>query len=168
MMKDEGGPTMKLSDEEKLTVLLNRLGNASEQVDQRRHNEDKVFEWATTTLLAVFGVVLALAGSGNSYSNIIAVKIIASFLVTIPTVIFIQRVLSERKSIYGHGVVIDRIQKELHLFKKGYYIKDEYLFPEKWRGELAEALLRRKTPYVYAVILGVLLIGVVTAIWVVL
>ncbi|MBT3336463.1 MAG: hypothetical protein HN855_01030 [Anaerolineae bacterium] len=159
---------MKLSDAEKLNILLNQLNAASGQIDRRQHNEDKIFEWAITTLLAVFGVVLALSGSGYTFSNLVAVKIIASFLVIIPTIIFIVRVLSERKSIARQGIVIDRIRNELNFLKKGYYIKDEYLLPDEWHGSLSKSLRKRKTPYIYAIILTVLLVGVVTTIWMIL
>lgn len=159
---------MDLSKEEKVTVLLNRLDLHTGELQRREGTEDKLFEWATTILLAVFAVIIALAGSSSNFPNTMAVKLIASFLVSVPTVIFIWRILSERASIYRQAIVIERIEREFHFFEKGYYIQDEQLFPNKWHSSFPEASLNRKTPVVYAAILSVMAICVVIAIWLVL
>jgi hypothetical protein len=156
---------VELSPQDKITVLLNRLDFHNGEFQRREHNEDKLFEWGTTILLAIFAVVIALADSDRTIPNVTAVKVIASFLVAILVLIFIWRILSERGSMFRQAMVVENITKELRLFEKGYYIDGKHLYPSKWHGSMPEATMKRKTPVVYGIILGVMLVSVIATIW---
>jgi len=159
---------MQLSPEDKITVLLNRLDAHTSEIQRREEKESKLFEWATTVLLTVFAVVVALSDKLTSMPYQIFVKITASLLLIIPIVIFIIRILSERKSMYRQAIVVEHIEKDLHFFEDGYYVKDISLFPDKWKGSFPDAMLKRKTPIFYSAILVVMLLGVITTIWLIL
>ena len=107
---------MKLSDENKTAVLLNRLDFHIHEIQRREEKETQLFEWSTALLLAVFAVTLALADPTKQLPNPQLTKLVAIFLVTVPTVIFVWRVLGERKSMARQAEIVQRIEEELHLF----------------------------------------------------
>ena len=90
---------MKLNDEHKLAVLLNRLDFHAHELQRSEEKETQLFEWSTALLLAVFAATLVLADPTKQQPNKQLTKLAAIFLVTVPTAIFVWRVLGERKTM---------------------------------------------------------------------
>jgi hypothetical protein len=159
---------MKISGADKITFLLNRMEFHTKEIQRREEKEARLFEWSTTLLLAIFAVVMALSDRSSPLPYQLPIKLIASLLIIAPTFIFIVRILGERKTMYRHAQVIEKIQSNFHLFEKGYYVKGEVLYPAKWEESLAESMLRRKTPIYYAAVLIILGLSVIATLWLIL
>ena len=159
---------MELSDNDKLTLLLNRLDFHTTEIQRREEKETKLFEWSTTLLLTVFAVIIALSDRSSPLQYQVLIKVIASLLIITPTIIFISRILGERKSMHWQAQVIERIESKFHLFEESYYVEGVALYPTKWKGNLAESMLKRKTPIYYALVLILLAVGVTTTLWLIL
>lgn len=158
---------MNMSDTDKITVLLNRLDFHINEIQRREEKETRLFEWSTTLLLAVFAVVIALSDRAEPLSHPVLVRIIATFLIAFPTLVFSYRIWSERPSMQRQAEVVELIQSGLYLFDKGYYIADMALYPERWKGNLAVSRLKRKTPIYYVAIILLMAICVITTMWIV-
>lgn len=156
---------MNLSSEDKMTILLNRLDYHTQEIKRREERETKLFEWATTLLLGVFAVIIALSNGSSQLPNELVVKIIATLLVGIPSSIFAFRILAERKTMSRQAKVIEKIQEEFKFFDEGYYIEATPLYPSRWRGSLSESMLKRKTPVIFSMILIFMTVCVMITIW---
>ena len=114
---------MELSDNDKLTLLLNRLDFHTTEIQRRKEKDTKLFEWSTTLLLTVFAVIIALSDRSSPLQYQVLIKVIASLLIITPTIIFISRILGERKSMHWQAQVIERIESKFHLFEERYYVE---------------------------------------------
>ena len=159
---------MKLNDEHKLAVLLNRLDFHAHELQRSEEKETQLFEWSTALLLAVFAATLVLADPTKQQPNPQLTKLAAIFLVTVPTAIFVWRVLGERKTMVRQAEVIQRIEERLHLFDENYFFSGPSLYPDRWRGNFARSRRERKTPLYYSAVMIFMLIVVITTIWIVL
>ncbi|NPV75541.1 MAG: hypothetical protein HPY59_04115 [Anaerolineae bacterium] len=159
---------MELSDSEKIAFLLNRLDFHTHEIHRREEKEAKLFEWSTTFLMTVFAVIIALSGRSNPLPYRILIKVIASLLIIVPNVIFILRIATERRSVYRQAQVIELIESRFHLFEEGYYVENAALYPEKWKGNLARNMYKRKTPVYYMFVLAFLLAAVTATLWLIL
>ena len=156
---------MVLPDGTKLTILLNILNYHLTEIHRREEKETKLFEWSTALLIAVFAVVIALAPSSNLIGRPYLVKVIASLLAVLPTVIFAYCVLSERKSMSRQAQVVEKIQEKLNVFDEGVYVDNDALYPARWRNVFAANMLKRKTPLYYAATMLFMLFFVISSIW---
>ena len=82
-----------ISSETKIEVLLSRLDYHLGEIENRAGTETRYFEWATTVLLAVFAVVIALADRTTSLPRPLAIKLVSTLLITIPAVVSSYRCL---------------------------------------------------------------------------
>lgn len=159
---------MNLSSEDKMTILLNRLDYHMQEIKRREERETKLFEWATTLLLGVFAVIIALSNGSTQLPNELVVKILATLLVGIPASIFAFRILDERKTMSRQAEIIEKIQEEFKFFDEGYYFEAAPLYPSRWRGNLSKNMLKRKTPIIFSLILIFMTICIMVAIWLIL
>ena len=154
-----------ISFESKIEVLLSRLDYHLGEIEKRAGTETRYFEWATTILLAVFAVVVALADRTTSLPHPLAIKFVSTLLITIPAIVSSYRILDERKSMARQAEIVMKIEEYLGFYRQGYYFNEDTLYPERWRGKLAYNLAHRRTPIYY--VLTVLFVGFCTvmSIW---
>jgi hypothetical protein len=164
----KGMTFMEISDTDKVAVLLDRLEFHTSEIHRREEKESRLFEWSTTLLLAIFAVIISLSDRADPLPYQTTVKAIASFIILIPNVVFILRIRGERRSMYKQAKVIELIETELHLFDENYYVANQALYPLTWKNNLADSMLKRKTPVYYIFILLFLLSVVVITLWLVL
>lgn len=158
---------MGLSDSDKITVLLNLLNCQIDEIRRREQTEQKLFEWATSLLLASFGVIVALSQKAALIQHAIIVKFIATILVSVPIGLITFRILGRSKASMGNAEAVERIQDLLHLFEDGYY-GSHSPYPKVWSGTLAAGRLKRKSPIYNSVILALMAGCLVTTIWLIL
>ena len=157
---------MSIPAEDRIAILLNRLDFHTEEIRRRGDKEMQLFEWSTALLLAVFAIILALPDSASQLQYPTLVKVIATLLILFPTAAFAIRILGESKSMARQAEVIDRLEAELHFFDPDYYFAGAPLYPERWHGNLARAMLQRKTPIYLVAVMGFMLFLVISMIWI--
>ena len=159
---------MELDTGDKIGVLLDRLNFHTTEMHRREEKEMRLFEWGTTLLLASFGAVLALSDRSSPLPYPVVIKALATLLVLVPTAIFCIRILSERKSMIQQANLVVKLEDALHLFKEGFYISMQSLYPDYWRVKLPDAARNRRTPLYFVIILLFLLACVTATIWILL
>jgi len=160
---------MDISDDGKATVLLNLLNYRLDNIQKREQRERQWFEWTTGMLLASFAAIIALSnGSSNALSHPILVKSLATVLVVVPVCVMISRILN-RKGSTEDAKIVTRIEKLLHIFDEDYY-GSHSPYPIEWApdGLFSQMLRKRKTPFLYTVVLSIMTLSVVVTIWVIL
>lgn len=157
--------TLNISNSDKITILLNRLDFHTNEIQRREETETRLFEWATAMLLGVFIAVIALSGSSGSALSTTVNKVIASLLIGIPACLFSFRILGERRSQARQAAIIEKIENELKLFDKGFYLSANAVYPHNWQNNLAKSMLQRKTPVIYAAITVLMTLLVMLTIW---
>jgi hypothetical protein len=154
----------EFSDSDKVTILLYLLEHQTDQIRRREQRVRQWFEWSTGLLLAAFGAVIALSGRSNPLPHPILIKLLATILITVPTILLTSRILRQSKASVGNAEAIERVQQLLHLFEDGYYGAHSP-YPQTWEGTLAKGRLKRRSPYYYAFILVLMVACVVATIW---
>lgn len=158
---------MDLKPEEKVTVLLQTLDFHINEIHRREESEKTWFEWASTLLLATFGAIIALAGSSKPLQQPILIKLLATVLILIPSLISISRILDVAKSSSRNAEIVEHIEDLLHLFDSGFY-DEKSIYPNRWHGKLAQNMLKRKTPKYFVGIIGLMTFCVIAAVWLIL
>jgi len=153
---------------EKISVLLKLLDNQISELQHKDEQGQKWFEWTTSLLLAAFGAIVALSNRSMPIPQPIVVKSLATVLVSLPTLLFISRILSRSRGAATNAKTIVRIQKLLFVFDEKYY-GTHSPYPEAWSSDYLETLvLKRRTPFTYVWVLMLMASCVITAIWVIL
>jgi hypothetical protein len=157
---------MELSASDKTEVLLQVLDFNIKEIHRREEEQQKLFEWSTSLLLATFGAIVALSGRATSLAYPIPIKILATALIAVPTSLFIHRIMTRVRGSVGNAKAVERIEETLHLFEDGYYGASSP-YPHEWeiQGKLAKDMRKSKTPIYYALILGLMTVCVVTTVW---
>jgi len=159
---------MEPSSSDKVVVLLNLLDRQADFMLWSEEKQQKWFEWATSLLLAAFGVVVALSSRSTPLPYPTLVKTLATALISVPTSLLISRIWSQAGSSARNADVLARIEQLLYLFEDGYY-GGQSPYPKEWAGDhLAKVVSRRRTPIAYILILGLMTACVVAAIWLIL
>ncbi len=158
---------MGLSDESKVTVLLNLLDRQVDEIQRREETEQKLFEWSTSLLLASFAGVVALSQKTTVLPQAVYVKLIATVMVGIPVFLAISRIVTRSSASVPNAEALERIQSLLHLFEDGYY-GSHSPYPQSWAGGLASSRLKRKSPLQKSMILALMSICVIATIWLIL
>jgi hypothetical protein len=136
---------MELSTNNKTEILLNVLDFNIKEINRKEEEQQKLFEWSTGLLLAAFAAVVALSGRTTPF-------------------LFIHRIMTRTKDAAGNADAVETIEETLHLFEDGYYgARSPY--PKEWQGRLGEDIRKDKLPTYYALIIGLMVACVVTAIW---
>jgi hypothetical protein len=159
-----GGKVEGFATSDRVTVLLQALDNQMSAIEAGENREHLLFQWATSLLLAAFGVVVALADSSRTLRFPFVIKSLASVLVTVPLFLTIVWIFRRSRRSANNAEAVERIEKALHLFEQDYYGTDSP-YPQEWEGMLVQSRQRRKTPLYYALVLGLMAICVVAAIW---
>ncbi len=156
----------QLTDRE-VTILLNALDFQLSEIQRRQDREQQIFQWSTSVLLAVFGVVTALYGTTATTSFPNTIKFLASLMVILPIVASIYWIFRLSSQAVNNARTVERLQELLFLFHTGYYGAISP-YPQSWRGNLAHNLRHRRTPVYYGLILATMMICVVLSVWIVL
>lgn len=158
---------MELTHSDKVQSLLFLLQFHYAEIVRREEREQKWFEWTAGSIMAAFGVVLALARSSTAIANPVIIKVIASALIALPTFLMSSRMLWQRKMIVGYAKAVEYIEKALNVFQKDYY-GVPYVLPKEWEGQFSTSHRKRKEPQYYIGILILMAVCVIATIWIVL
>lgn len=159
-------PLGQLTDT-KVTILLNALDFQLHEIQRRQDREQQIFQWSTSLLLTIFGVVTALYSTTSTTPFPALIKVLASLMVSLPILFSTYWIFRLSSQAVNNAATVERIQNLLLLFDTSYY-GAESPYPQTWHGSLARNLRKRRTPLYYALILGTMALCVVLAIWVVL
>jgi hypothetical protein len=154
---------MRLSSSDKTTVLLKLLELQFNEILRRETREQQWFEWSTSLSLAAFAAIIAsLPGFYSLF-----VKLLASILVALPTLLISSRILHQTKFNAKNAEAVEGIENLLRVFDGKYY-GAHTAYPKDWKNQFTISTLKRKTPYYYITILITMATCVVIAIWLVL
>jgi hypothetical protein len=95
------------------------------------------------------------------------VKLLASILVALPTLLISSRILHQTKFNAKNAEAVEGIENLLRVFDGKYY-GAHTAYPKDWKNQFTISTLKRKTPYYYITILITMATCVVIAIWLVL
>jgi len=155
---------MDFSTSDKTQILLYIFDFNVKEIYRRKEQQQRLFEWSTSLLLAAIGAVVALSGRSTPLDFPVAIKALATIMIVVPTFLFSQRIVKFRKGSVGNAKAVERIQEILRLFEDGYYgVRSPY--PHEWEGTLAEGIRKGKTTLIYVAILVLMAACVVAAIW---
>ena len=129
--------------------------------------EQSLFQWTTSLLLAIFGVIVALADKTTTLPAADAIKILVTVIVIAPTFLSVVWIFRRARISIKNAVAIEMIQRLLSLFDSDADGKHSP-HPKEWQGKLAKGLTTRKTPYYYATVIFIMSACVIFAIWLVL
>lgn len=156
-----------LSVDNRISILSTLLEIQMGQMEQKAVVERTLFQWTTSLLLAVFGVIIALADKTATLPSAAAIKILSTLIVSAPAILSVIWIFRRSRISVGNAKAIEEIQDLLGLFDgKMYGAHSPY--PMEWKGKLAYGHARRKTPYYYAAVILIMSTCVVLAIWLVL
>jgi hypothetical protein len=160
---------MRLSSSDKTTVLLKLLELQFNEILRRETREQQWFEWSTSLSLAAFAAIIALSGKLSSLPGFYSlfVKLLASILVALPTLLISSRILHQTKFNAKNAEAVEGIENLLRVFDGKYY-GAHTAYPKDWKNQFTISTLKRKTPYYYITILITMATCVVIAIWLVL
>lgn len=149
----------------KVSILLNTLDFQLKEIQRRQDREQQIFQWSTSLLLGILGVIIALSDRALSLQFLAMIKLLATIMVVMPIGFSILWILRLSRQAVGNAEVVERVEGLLHLFKNDYYgIQSPY--PETWEGKLKHNLKQRRTPLYYSIVLVIMTSCVVIAIWV--
>lgn len=155
-------------DNEKISVLLNLLDYQTGELQHKDEQGQKWFEWTTSLLLAAFGAIVALSNRSTPIPQPIVVKSLATVLVSLPTFLFISRILSRPRGAATNAKTIVRIQKLLFVFDEKCY-GEHSPYPKEWSNDYLEKLVHKhRTSTTQILVLLLLVSCVITAIWIIL
>lgn len=149
---------------DKTAVLLQLLQHQLSEIERRESREQKLFEWSTGLLAAAFGVVVALYEEGEPLSHAMVIRVLATILVAVPTLVLVVRIGRYQRMSIESAEVVERIEKSLLIFDKEVYGEDSP-YPEEWEGTFAAKRAKRRTPIYYQGISILMAACVITAIW---
>ena len=155
---------MRLSTSDKVEVLLKAFDFNIGEINRKQAEQQKNFEWATSTLLAAFAAVIALSGVNIPTAYSIFIKLLATTLIAVPSSVFIIRIPARRKDSVDNAKAIENIEEALHLFEDKYY-GTQSPFPKAWKGSFPKIILKDKMPVYLSFIIGVMAVCVIIAIW---
>lgn len=158
---------MQQLTDHKVTVLLNLLDFQLHEIQRRQDREQQLFQWSTSLLLAIFGVVTALFGTTAQTPFPDTIKLLASIMVLLPISFTIYWIFRLSSQAVQNAATVERIQELLLLFDTTYYGATSP-YPGSWQGNFATDLRRRRTPMYYAIILSTMAVCVVLLLWLVL
>lgn len=158
---------MDLTSADRTAILLQLLEHQLGEIERRESREQKLFEWSTGLLAAAFGAVLALSEKSHNLCNRMAIQILATVLVALPTFGLIVRIGRYQRMSVENAEVVERLEKLLLLFEAGVY-GNESPYPVEWKDTLSAKRAERKTPLYYQVVSLLMGACVVAAIWLVL
>jgi len=155
---------MDFSTSNKTDILLYVFDFNVKEIYRRKEQQQRLFEWSTSLLLAAFGAVVALSGRSAPLPFPLVIKALATLMIAVPTLLFSQRIASSRKASAGNAKAVERIQETLRLFEDGYY-GTRSPYPHEWEGTLAETTRKGRTTVYYVAILSLMAACVIAAIW---
>ena len=160
-------PSHEQLTDTKITILLNALDFQLHEIQRRQDREQQIFQWSTSLLLAIFGVVAALFSTTTTTPFPFIVKVLASLMVGLPILFSIYWIFRLSHQATNNAATVERIQNILLLFDSSYY-GPKSPYPQEWQGKLTRNLRQRRTPLYYALTLGTMTVCVVLSIWLVL
>lgn len=92
---------MMFSDSDKTAILLNLLDRQIDEIQKREQAEQKLFEWATSLLLAAFAGVVALSQKSTPIPQAVLVKLLATAMISVPIYTYCDTDNESIKSLYG-------------------------------------------------------------------
>ena len=155
---------MDFVDSDKISVLLNIHSNEWDEIRRRQDSQQQIFEWSTGFLVAIFGVVIALSNQTDPIPHPILIKIIATILISIPTILLSDRLSRHSGSAMQSAQAVERIEKLLKLYEDGFY-GSHSPYPQEWAGKLAQSILKSTTPVYQIRILCLMAICVAVSFW---
>jgi len=156
-----------LSVETKLSVLMKLLEIQIDGLERKATIERNLFQWTTSLLLAVFGVVVALADKTAALPHALPIKILSTIVVSAPALLSVVWIFRRSRGSVSNTAAIEQIQDLLGVFDdKRYGAHSPY--PRRWEGTLASSHAKRKTPYYYTAVIMIMAACVILAIWFVL
>lgn len=156
-----------ISESSRIAVLLKLYELQTEEMEKKASVERTLFQWTTSLLLAVFGVIIALADKTAALSQATAIKILSTAIITAPAVLSVIWIFRRSRISISNAIAIEQIQDLLGVFEEKLY-GSHSPYPQKWKGKLASGRARRKTPYYYAAVIAIMTVCVILAIWLVL
>ena len=157
----------EISESSRVAVLLKLLEMQTESMERKANVEQTLFQWTTSLLLAVFGVIIALADKTANLPQALAIKVLSTLIITAPALLSIIWIFRRARTSVNNAVAIEKIQELLGVFDEKAYGSGSP-FPKGWRGKFAAGRAKRKTPLYYAVVIGFMALCVILAIWLVL
>ncbi len=158
---------MDFSTSDKTTILIHLFDYQAREIQRREAREQQMFEWTVGLLLAAFGAIVALSDRDAPLLYPVPVKMLATVLIGVPTIIFAVRIRRYTERSVENAEAIDRIERVLHLFEEGYYGVDTP-YPEEWAGGLSNRRKKRNTQNYYSAIMLLLAVCVIATVWLIL
>jgi len=155
---------MRLSTSDKVEVLLKAFDFNIGEINRKQAEQQKNFEWTTSTLLAAFAAVIALSGVNIPTAYSIFVKLLATVLIAVPSSVFIIRIPTRRNDNIENAKAVESIEEALHLFQDKYY-GPQSPFPKTWKGNFANVVRKDKLPIYFSFIISVMAACVIIVIW---
>ena len=155
---------MRLSTSDKVEVLLKAFDFNIGEINRKQAEQQKNFEWTTSTLLAAFAAVIALSGVNIPTAYSLSIKLLATALIAVPSSVFIIRIPTRRKDSIENAKAVESIEEALHLFEDKYY-GAQSPFPKTWKGAFPDIVRKDKLPVYLSFIIGVMAVCVIIAIW---
>ena len=139
------------------------------ELNNRREAESKIFTWSTNIILTLIGALLILRPSESAFWVAYGYwgKGIVSLAVAFITIYSSLWQTRYRKYRDQNASVITKIDKLLHYYEKGFYMKGEALFPDSWMGygnakvNFITRILKGTNNTSATVILGILAIAMI-------
>lgn len=156
-----------ISSGDKIQILLKLLDEQVKNIERSEEQEQRLFQWATSLLLAAFGVIMALADKSGVFSSPVIIKLIATTIVVVPVLLSIFWIFRRSQRSVKNAESVVRIEKLLHLFDEQFF-GTHSPYPKEWEGGLPDSRRRRKTPTYYALVMAIMTFCVVATIWLVL
>lgn len=153
-----------LSSSDKVAFLLYTLNYHAQQIQLRDDKETKIFDWCTNLLLLSFAAIVAISGQITPTRFTIYIKVITTILILAPISVFAFELLNYKSLIRRNTQMIEKVEDIFRVYENDQYTNGS-LYPRHWQGKLTRAILRRKAPIYYSIILIIMTICVLLAVW---
>ena len=155
---------MKFSTSDKVEILLKTFDFNITEINRKQAEQQKNFEWATSSLLAAFAAVVALSGVNIPSAYSVFIKLLATTLIAVPSSVFIIRIPTRTKDSIENAKAVESIEDALHLFEDECY-GTQSPFPKTWKGAFPDIIRKDVMPVYLSFIIGVMAVCVIIAIW---
>jgi hypothetical protein len=155
---------MKFSTSDKVEILLKAFDFNVAEINRKQAEQQKNFEWTTSSLLAAFAAVVALSEVNIPPTYSLFIKLLATTLIAVPSSVFIIRIPARRKDSIENAKAIESIEEALRLFEDKYY-GIQSPFPKEWKGAFPNIIRKDSMPVYLSFIISIMAICVIAAIW---